>query len=66
MKMLRQAEVALMDAKADEQWKIENQRSCPHCRQIFAVSEVNCGRFMCGRDFHLNNGRRVIERAACD
>ena len=58
---LRQAEGALTDANADEQWKSRNQRSCPHCRQVFEVSAVNCGRFICGRDFHLNNGRTEVD-----
>ena len=61
MDKLRHAEGALSGVRADEHWKTQNQLSCPHCRQVFTVSEANCGRFTCGRDFHLNNGRVVID-----
>lgn len=61
---LTRAETALNNIRADEQWRSQNQRCCPLCRQAFTVSAVNCGRFVCGRDYHRNNGQIIIDGAA--
>lgn len=54
---LHQAEAALSSATAEEERKIQEFRHCPHCQQTFIVAERNCGRFLCGQDFHAGNGQ---------
>jgi hypothetical protein len=52
---LRQAEATLADAEQEEARKVAELRLCPHCQGEFAVLEMNCGSFVCGRDYHRNN-----------
>jgi hypothetical protein len=49
---LQQAEAALAEVIAQENRKAADLRHCPHCRQTFIVAELNCGRFICGQNFH--------------
>jgi hypothetical protein len=54
---LRQAETLLAETMAEEERKASEFRHCPHCRQLFIVGQLNCGRFRCGEDFHRVDGR---------
>jgi hypothetical protein len=51
---LKVAEDALAEALNEEDRKSREMRLCPHCRQPFMVHAMNCGSFVCGRDFHHN------------
>lgn len=55
---LQQAEAALEEVTAQEKRNAADLRHCPHCRQTFIVAAVNCGQFVCGRDFHQMNGQQ--------
>jgi hypothetical protein len=61
---LHQAESSLAKATTEEQWKVVNMRCCPHCNQTFMVSALNCGSFICGRDFHGENGQIYLDGIA--
>jgi hypothetical protein len=61
---LHEAESSLAKATTEEQWKVGNMRCCPHCSQTFMVSALNCGSFICGRDYHGENGQIYMDGIA--
>jgi hypothetical protein len=61
---LHEAESSLAKATTEEQWKVGNMRCCPHCNQTFMVSALNCGSFICGRDYHGENGQIYMDGIA--
>lgn len=57
---LRVAEMELAEAIAEENRKANEWRHCPNCRETFIVAQLNCGSFVCGRDYHPQTGQQNL------
>ena len=57
---LNEAQAEVRDLERDIGQHRQAYRACPACRGLFAVDQLNCGQFYCGRDAHGVNGRPAI------